>query len=210
MKLYLVRHGKSVAHESNKRQSPDTPLGFEGKKQALSLASRISSEPIEIILSSPWARALETAQSVSSHVSLPIEQIEMIHEREHHPAIYGIDYADTFNEVYETESKANEHNFDWKFEGKGESMKELIARAKKFQKYLETTHSNKNVLAVTHEHFVRAFITTVLLGDTVSDETFKSVFQKISLKNTGISLFEFDAKTDAWKLVYLNDHMHTL
>ncbi|MEO1287799.1 MAG: histidine phosphatase family protein, partial [Chloroflexota bacterium] len=76
--IYLVRHGHRL-DEDDKRwyekvngNKYDSPLSDTGTDQAQKLASRLQSEPIDWIFSSPYYRALQTAHPVAEALDLPI------------------------------------------------------------------------------------------------------------------------------------------
>jgi len=80
MDLYLIRHGKTDNHIENKRQSPDTPLGEVGKKQAQALAEKMGISKIDKLYSSEWPRAAQTAQYLSTKLDLIIQTHPLVHE----------------------------------------------------------------------------------------------------------------------------------
>lgn len=63
MKVYFVRHGESVLTEA-KHQTPETPLSRRGSQQAQITAHRFTNLQIDVILTSPYTRALQTAQAI--------------------------------------------------------------------------------------------------------------------------------------------------
>ncbi len=208
MNLYLVRHGKTDAKENNKKQDPTTPLSVEGIKQAEAVADRLLKEQVDVLISSKWDRAYQTAEFISKKLSLDLTTTEGIQEKEHNPIIYGVDRNSEVFKKFNEESETLGNNLDWKFEGKGESVRDLINRAIKFQKYLIDNYSDKNVLVVSHGQFIRAFTIISLLGLDYNDETFYKLYTSISPSNTGITHFEYDTERDHWELVYFNDHLH--
>ncbi len=208
MNLYLVRHGKTDAKENNRKQAPTSPLSEEGKKQALAVAERLAKEKIDVIISSKWDRAYQTAEAVANKLKLKLETIEGIHEKEHNPDIYGIDLDSILFKKYSEEVEKFENNLDWKFDGKGESIRDLINRAKKFQSYLIKKYKDENVLVVSHGQFIRAFVIFSLLGEDYNDKTFYKMYTSITTSNTGVSLFEYFPERKHWELIYLNDHLH--
>ena len=62
MRIVFVRHG-----EPNYEKDCLTPLGH---RQAEAAARRLEEEGIEAIYSSPFGRALETAQAASDHLGV--------------------------------------------------------------------------------------------------------------------------------------------
>jgi broad specificity phosphatase PhoE len=65
MRLYLIRHGKTDAYLENKRQSPESTLGELGKDQANRLAARLKNVEFDVLISSHWPRAKQTAEIIA-------------------------------------------------------------------------------------------------------------------------------------------------
>lgn len=73
MRIVFVRHG-----EPNYEKDCLTPLGH---RQAEAAARRLEEEGIEAIYSSPFGRALETAQAASDHLGVgPVRILDFMHE----------------------------------------------------------------------------------------------------------------------------------
>src|SRR3989344_9303834 len=125
MKLYLVRHAKSRAMENNERQSSQSPLSDEGRKQATALAKRIAREKIDMIISSKWDRAYQTAEIVSEILKLKFETIEGIHEKEQSPDLEGASFKSSIHKRYTEEIGKYESNLNWRFDAKSESVRDL-------------------------------------------------------------------------------------
>jgi probable phosphoglycerate mutase len=79
MKLYVVRHGET---EWNKeeifRGRKDVPLNRTGLEQAEKAGKYFAGKPVERVLSSPLARAAQTAQAVSRTTGVPVEPTEQL------------------------------------------------------------------------------------------------------------------------------------
>lgn len=206
--IFLVRHGKSNAHDGDRRQSPDSPLGGEGVRQAKALAERMTTENIDVIVSSRWDRAFQTAQLVSERLGLEVEVVDGIHEKEQSPKLYGSELTSEIHRRHATEVKKFGNNLDWKFDDEGESLRDLVGRVSRFRDYLIENHRNQNVLVVSHGLFIRTFIIASLLGEDYDDLTFYKIFTSISFDNTSVTLLEYDEKKTHWELKYLNDHSH--
>ena len=72
MRIIFVRHG-----EPNYALDCLTPLG---QKQAQACGERLKEEYIDVIYSSPYGRALETAQASSQALGLPVHILDFMHE----------------------------------------------------------------------------------------------------------------------------------
>jgi broad specificity phosphatase PhoE len=74
MKLVLIRHGRPDEDERDRPHDP--PLRADGRAQAETVAARLAREGITCIVSSPMARAAQTAQPLAERLGLPIEVVD--------------------------------------------------------------------------------------------------------------------------------------
>ncbi|MBN8756624.1 MULTISPECIES: histidine phosphatase family protein [unclassified Variovorax] len=86
MKIVLVRHGRP--DEDAAERPHDPPLRDDGHAQAEAVAARLAQEGITRIVSSPMARAAQTAQPLARALGLPVETIEGWAEADRHVARY--------------------------------------------------------------------------------------------------------------------------
>lgn len=93
MDIYLIRHGQSEQNlldmsmqysvdEFNQilRQAHASPLTKVGEQQVCTLGEKLRHARIEQFYSSPYPRALATAQAIGQHLGLPVEIHHDIHE----------------------------------------------------------------------------------------------------------------------------------
>lgn len=73
MKVLLARHGNTEENNTGVHQSPDTPLSKEGILQSMALAKKLNGAAIDLIISSPYSRARQTAEIISKELKKPIE-----------------------------------------------------------------------------------------------------------------------------------------
>src|SRR3990167_3704184 len=76
-RVYLVRHG----HVHNPKgiwygRLPGFPLSKTGKRQALALGKKLSTNPVSIIYTSPLTRAYETA----THIGFSLKDAAIFHD----------------------------------------------------------------------------------------------------------------------------------
>lgn len=210
MKIVFVRHGKSETADANKRQAPSSKLGKMGKKQALLVANRIkkSSQQYDMIISSPWTRALQTAQVIAKKTGLPLLENPLIHEFLSNSILHEQPAESEIIKEYLIAVEAKGVNFDWKFKDGGECVRDVINRAIKFKNELTTNHLGKNYLVVSHGFFITTFITLLIVGDNYDDLHFKQVSDLIHFENTSLTHLEYDEGKKQWKIEILNDHNH--
>ena len=81
MSLLIIRHGETAFNRDRVMQPAATPLSDQGKKQAILLAQRLSTEGITRILASNLPRAAMTAQALSGRIDVEIEFESLLQER---------------------------------------------------------------------------------------------------------------------------------
>lgn len=136
--LYYARHGQSVMNVSGHFAGrTDTPLTEVGRGQAKAAGQQAKAIKIDLIVSSPLVRALETAQIIAREIGYPPENIltnELLIERDYGKTITGMpfDAAPDF---------ASFPDF--------ETDEQLLARARLAADWLKTIEVD-TVLAVGH------------------------------------------------------------
>lgn len=104
MKIYLVRHGESVDDvEDSYGGIADFPLTEEGQRTAQELCSELTEAGIEVLYSSPYKRAQETAFVISQVIKCEIRTVYNLRERNSYGVLSGVNKAkakEIFGEVY--------------------------------------------------------------------------------------------------------------
>lgn len=163
---------------------------------------------IDRLYSSDWPRAIQTAEFISKTLGQEIETHPLVHEIQKHPQLDEISDDSEINLRYTKESRENTNNFDWKFDGQGESLNEVIERAKKVIEFLESEHPQDTVAVVSHGVFLTVVTTLILLGFDFDKKTFLKLSWSLKIHNTGVSTFKFDPETKYWTMICFNDHGH--
>lgn len=203
MKLYLVRHGESLGNAQNIHQPHHTGLSKLGNEQAELLAKRFQTIDIDLILSSHYARAHETAIHISKSIHQPIQIEESLHEIRRPTSMIGKSSDDP--EVMKIKSLiAKNEDKDWHWED-GENIHELLRRAQNFLDSLDN-RSVKNILAVSHGRFILAIICVALFGDRMDPLTYGQMSDTMMISNTGITVLV--KRKQRWVLQTWNDSAH--
>jgi broad specificity phosphatase PhoE len=204
MKVYFVRHAESESSASGFHQNSLSGLSTRGKKQAAILAERFSRIKIDLILSSPFVRAKETAEIINKPLKRPIRYLDSLKELKRPTEVEGKKIDDP--EIIEIK-KLVVKNFskkDWHYSD-GENFYDLKKRGEETIKYLLEL-KEENVLLVTHGIIMRMIISLMMFGD-VSPKEYLRFFRFALMSNTGITLCEY-IKRNRWILVTWNDHAH--
>ena len=80
-RLFLIRHGETEGNALRIVQHPHIPLSARGVVQAGRLALRLAREPIAHIVTSDYARALTTAESLQRATGAPLTVEPLLRER---------------------------------------------------------------------------------------------------------------------------------
>lgn len=140
MSIYFVRHGQTDANISMNNGEvvgeDDAPLNGNGKQQAKATAEKMKNLHIEIILSSPFKRTVETAEIINKYHDLPIIIDLNLRERDG-----GNIDEKTWHEAFD---------FDKNVEFDGESATEFFERVYAAIDGIKEKHANKNILVVSH------------------------------------------------------------
>ena len=203
-RIYLIRHGQSVANAQNVVPDRETPLSDLGRHQANLLADRLQNVTLEALIASDFPRAQETATPTSEARGLPIEVQSCFHEMLDPSEFFGISEDD--ERIAQCRIERNGKLIadpDWKY-GDGESVNDLFARMNKAAALLQT-HPAEHIAVFAHGFYTMAFVSKLLLNvDEPTAEWFQ-VLRSIKISNAGVTLLEW---SDAWRVVILNDHAH--
>ena len=147
MELYVVRHGETNENKCKMMQgNMDTLLNETGRNQALEVRKKLENTKIDLIISSPKSRALETAKIISDG-RIPIITDNRLLSRDH-----GEFQGKTRNEV-------NLENY-WNIKineqyEKAESVGHMFDRIVDLLNDIKKNYSDKTVLITTHSGICR-------------------------------------------------------
>jgi probable phosphoglycerate mutase len=195
MKLFCIRHGETVYNLEGRIQgqadSHLSPLGF---KQCEAMADVLAGEPIELIISSPLARAIESARGLAEKLKLDVATDARLMEIN-----AGIFQGHTWPEINErypdVAAEWRKSDPDFRIPG-GESRRDVMIRAgAAFDAIHQGGH--KTVVVMAHGGSLSAGL-KVLLGIPAERNPF-------ALSNGSISTLTWDSEI---KLHALNDVSH--
>lgn len=143
MSLLLTRHGQTEWNVERKVQGKtDTELSEKGIIQAQNLAKELSLQNIDLILSSPLKRAIQTAEIVAKGRNIDIVCDERLLERE-----FGELEGRKFDEMDFQDFW--DYDKDVKYR-KAESIRDFFARIYGFLDTVKDEYPNEDVLLVSH------------------------------------------------------------
>lgn len=139
----------------------DVELTEKGIEQAKKLADIVKKHNIDIILSSPLKRAIETSQIVADKYNITLQIVQLLIEQN-----YGIyEGVDRKNDNF----LANKRNFAYKYPN-GESMMQVAYRIYGLIDKIKEQYQGKNILIISHGGICRIIRTYFI--DMSNDEFF--------------------------------------
>ena len=207
--VYFVRHGQSVGNVAPVFQSLDSSLSKVGLKQAKFIAKRVSNLNFDKLISSPLIRTRQTAEAISQTTNKPIVFSDLFVEKIRPSSINGKSYDDSDAKAKSRAWEASLVSEGLKIED-GENYNEITKRAGDALNFLYE-QPEKIIVVVTHSYFLRVLVAKVLLGDTLSPQSFNNFIKVISTENTGITVLKFEGAFEqdpCWRLWIHNDHAH--
>jgi len=177
----FLRHGP-VAEKYRKifYGQLDIPLSEEGKRKSLQVVNELANYSIKAVFSSPLQRALFPAKILAEKKRIPLIVKEELKEIN-----YRVWTGRLREEVYKEPLFWKRLRIDNLSPHKGESIKELRARAKKFWEDLVDLEEGLYSI-FTHGGFIRALLCELLAIET----RFFLTFEVYHLKGVLVSLSE--------------------
>ena len=176
MKLYVVRHGETIWNVENRVQGiSDIPLTDKGRLDATLQKDFVKSLDIDVVISSPLDRAIETAKILTDN-SLPINTDDRIKERDwglnEGANIDDVDRWDCWDVILNTKVQNIE------------SIQDFMYRVSSFLEDIKIRYKDKKVLLVTHSAVIR--VIHYLLGTIPEDGN----LSRINIPN--LRIMEYD------------------
>ena len=141
MKLYVLRHGETNENITGIMQgNMETVLNEDGKSQAISVRDKVKDAGIDLVISSPKKRAVETAELAAPNIPLILD--DRLLSRNH----------GEFEGMRRNEVNLQDYwniKLNKQFE-KAESMGEIFNRVSSLLNDISINYSDKTVLLVTH------------------------------------------------------------
>ena len=188
--VYFVRHGSTEGNEQGTYQHVHTPLSALGRRQAACVARRFERIPVEIVMTSDMARAAEIGRCIAERNRLPIVVDPLFHEILR-PAIIRGKGRDT-PEVLEIMRFLEENWTNARVKHSDEeNFFDLKQRGLKALDHL-VERRERTLLVVTHGTFLYMLICCMMAMEEVSPQWFDRVHHFLVLKNTALSVCEYD------------------
>ena len=204
--LWLVRHGESMgnvadaeAHEAGAGRldldirDPDVPLSDTGTAQAEALGRHLAALPEDerptAVLSSPFARALTTAQLATAGLDVRVRTDERLRERDF-GAFDGMTGAG-IREQYPDEAGRRDllGKFYYRPPG-GESWADVALRIRSLLATEALRHDCERLLVVAHQAVIMVFRYVL---EELTEQELLAVDKEEQVANASLTRYELDA-----------------
>lgn len=207
--IYFVRHGESKLNALGIRQGPDGPLSEKGQAQAMETAKKFPKKrgKPEVIISSPYERARETAGIIGKELDMPVEYCDLLVERRNPTEIIGRSGKEKEVQYIVDKIDKSFHEDDLRYSDE-ENFLDLKDRARALLEYI-THRQEKRIIMVTHHIFLKMVVAYMLYGEGLNASIYNTLSFYNPLNNAGLTIAEyithwFNKKTE-WKLIAWNN-----
>ncbi|MFA6338525.1 MAG: histidine phosphatase family protein [Candidatus Paceibacterota bacterium] len=209
-RIYLVRHGETENNAAHVRQGPEGKLSEKGREQALFVGARLSNFPIQIIISSPYERTVETSKIISKELNnKKIEYTDLLKERRNPSEIVGKRGDDPeVKKIVDLIDKSF-HTNDLRYSDE-ENFEDMKERASKLLDFI-AKRKETQIVIVTHAIFLKMVVSFMLYREKLTAEDYARLSFHNPMNNAGITLCEYVPKekkneTKGWKVLAWNDY----
>lgn len=203
MKIYFVRHGSTDSLEKKISQPNNEPLNQRGLEQANELNKRFANTKLDLIVSSPHLRAVQTAKAINNDVQIS----ELIAEvRKPKEAIGQSKESDEIKEIFKKIGEMYTVDPTWHYSDE-ENFEDLKRRGLQALEFLKL-QNKENLLVVSHANFIALLAGLMLFGENFPVEVSLKLKNFLRLSNTGVCIFTYE--DERWKLQCWNDTSHCL
>jgi broad specificity phosphatase PhoE len=204
--IWLVRHGESVGNVADARaqkaglgrleldmRDPDVPLSDTGRSQAEALGRHLAALPADeqptAVLSSPFARALTTAQLATAGLDARVRTDERLRERDFgaFDGMTGAGIRDKFPD--EAARRDLLGKFYYRPPG-GESWADVALRIRSLLATEALRHDCDRLLVVAHQAVIMVFRYVL---EELSEQELLDVDKHEQVANTSLTRYEADA-----------------
>lgn len=206
MHIYFVRHGETELNAKHIHQSPSTPLSDTGREQVLEASELLRGVNPDLLLTSEYTRALESARIIGSSVGLVPVVSEFFYEIVRPSKLFGKSHFNIETLWYVILSILFRNNASWRY-ADAENFSHISIRAQKALTYLESLHTtHASVIVVSHSVFINTMVSYMCNSSVLSIRDLIFTFFHVErMKNASIVHLEYNGisakNTCSWKRI---------
>lgn len=188
--IYFVRHGESASNAARKTLGAGAPLTARGQEQSRVVAQYLATLSAQIIVTSPYERARDTALIIRECVGLPVEVSDLFRERRWPSGVLNLPYDNPVRLQIEGQMHNAYQADDASFRvGDEENFSDLFDRAARAQRYLESLRES-TVVVVTHGTFLRFLHSHLQFGGGLTPSVWLRIMRGHQTINAGVTHYQ--------------------
>lgn len=204
MNIYFIRHGEGEHNVKKLWSLPHFELTEAGKKQAEIVGERVSSLPIELIISSPFTRTRQTTEIINQKLNRKVIYSDLVAEIKRPSEIAGKSMVDPETLKVKLLMDEKLHLANWHYSDE-ENFFDLKKRAQQFLDSL-SQFQEEDILVVSHVLFIQMAVMVMMLGEDLTPKIYLVGQKFFASETSGLTICE---KTgNLWQLITWNDHAH--
>jgi broad specificity phosphatase PhoE len=213
MHVYFIRHGETEYNRRRLHQDGTVPLSDRGRAQMLKAASKLKTLPITKVISSDFARAVESGEIIGRELGLQVEQNPLFREVKRPSVLYNRSHYSFMTLKVGLAILANLNRKYWRYSDE-ENLCDLKARVAEAVAYLKDLgDEHEHVVVVTHGLITSLFIKYMCTYKDVRVRDYlRTLFAAFQMTNGAIStvVFKDDSNplTCDWMCIDLNSRAH--
>ncbi|HSU72848.1 MAG TPA: histidine phosphatase family protein [Candidatus Binatia bacterium] len=185
MVIFVLRHGETKWNVEKRIQGKrGSHLNKRGRQQAKHAAKSLRKYAVDLIIASPTVRTMQTARIINEPHQVPIIKDAGFMERDQ-GVLEGLTARGILKIIPDIAHQQKKLGIDWR-PPKGETFREVHARAVKNFSRIAKAHVGENVIVVSHGAFIRT------LAHHLHGGTPETVFDRKAPDNA--ELFEVECK----------------
>lgn len=206
--IYFVEHGESRHNAEGIKQGSGGLLSEQGMAQVLATAKRFpprKGKP-QIIISSPYERAKETANIIAKELNLKVKYSDLLVERRSPSEIVGRKGDDRDVKLIVDQIDKSFHGDDLRYSDE-ENFIDLKKRAKKLLRYI-SRRRQRRIIMVTHHVFLKMVVSYMIYGEKLNVSLYNTLSYRNRIDNAGMAICQYIPHwfaRDEWKVITWND-----
>ncbi len=207
-RFYIIRHGETLLNQRRVKQGAEGALSEHGVQQAETVGRYLKHFHPTRIISSPFERAVQTAQILHTHTQGQLVVTPLLAERKSPSEVVGKSTHDPEVIRIVGHTERGYHDDDYRFSDE-ENFTDMKARAAKCLTYLERTGTQVTVV-VTHHALLQMLLSYLLYRDALHASDYVKLAFFNPADNGGITICEYHpwkrfSKTHGWEIIAYNE-----
>lgn len=158
MHVYFVRHGETDLNHACIHQSPNTPISLRGRESVLSTAETLRSINADVLISSEYTRALESARLIGLTIGLTPRTNGLFYEIVRPSTFHGRSIFTLETLWYVLLTIFFRAKTTWRYKD-AENFSDISSRAKRALTYIESLRdTHTSVIVVSHTVFINIMV----------------------------------------------------